>query len=194
MAASSESSDLQLLDRVATRLAMAEDHQLEDLLRSLLCPILAKIPSGAAARTKVLEVLSHINKRVRGSSSIKLPVKELLHMFQLDANNPPAVLTLALMYVDMGFGRLSLEEREALIPSLLIDIGKRPAPQQERMLENFVEVLEALAKEKRTSIMGEHDVGGECTLSAGDTRAILSYLLDTLLWLGPSGMLLYVVF
>ncbi|GJP72793.1 hypothetical protein CLOP_g3551 [Closterium sp. NIES-67] len=70
------------LDRLLTRLALTDDAKLEKVLSKLLPLALSRLASPHdAARKKVMEMLAHINKRVRGASSIHLPLSDLLALY-----------------------------------------------------------------------------------------------------------------
>lgn len=62
----------------------------------------------AFTRNKVLEILAHINKRVKPQPSILLPVKDLLDQY-LDPEVPAIVKNFSIIYLEMGFYRLPLE-------------------------------------------------------------------------------------
>ncbi|KAG0331256.1 hypothetical protein BG004_001755, partial [Podila humilis] len=102
-------SDLKLLDNVELRFALAEtDAQLEKTLNTFLCPVLLKLASPTeAVRSKVVGILTHINKRVRPKSAIQLPVSSLLQQF----STTPSVMVknFTLIYIEMGFERTPLE-------------------------------------------------------------------------------------
>lgn len=57
---------------------------------------------------KVLEVLSHINKRIKPLSNIQLPLKELKEQF-LDSKSTPLMINFIAIYLEMGFLRASEE-------------------------------------------------------------------------------------
>ncbi|KAF9155982.1 hypothetical protein BG015_007778 [Linnemannia schmuckeri] len=100
---------LELLDNVELRFALAEsDTQLEKTLNTFLCPVLLKLASPAEnVRAKVVSILTHINKRVRPKPAIKLPVTSLLQQFS--TNGSVLVKNFTLIYIEMGYERLSLE-------------------------------------------------------------------------------------
>ena len=59
---------------------------------------------------QVLELLSHVNKRVKGHDNIKLPLLPLLEVYNQE-NAPPLVRNFSLVYVEMACDRATLEER-----------------------------------------------------------------------------------
>ena len=79
----------------------------------------------------MLELLSHVNKRVKGHNEILLPLEALLALYNAPASGP-LVRNFALVYVEMAFERASAEERGALVGELLRGISGRSA--QEMLL------------------------------------------------------------
>ncbi|KAG0347308.1 hypothetical protein BG005_000251 [Podila minutissima] len=102
-------NDLKLLDNVELRFALADtDAQLEKTLNTFLCPVLLKLASPTeAVRSKVVGILTHVNKRVRPKPAIQLPVASLLQQF---TTNPSVMVkNFTLIYIEMGFERIPLE-------------------------------------------------------------------------------------
>ncbi|KAI3990038.1 hypothetical protein MKX01_013524, partial [Papaver californicum] len=56
----------------------------------------------------VMEILTHVNKRVKNQLQISLPVSELWKMY-IEANAAPMVKNFCIVYIEMAFDRLSLE-------------------------------------------------------------------------------------
>ena len=75
---------LVLIERVFLRLGSAEtDAQLEASVRKFLPPVLLKLSSTQeGVRKKVMELLMHINKRVKSRPHVQLPVEALLLQYQ----------------------------------------------------------------------------------------------------------------
>jgi hypothetical protein len=78
-------SELVLLDKVLFRLAAAEtDSALEDAVNKFLAPSLLKLSSPQeGVRKKVMELLVHVNKRIKGNDAIRLPMKALAEQYQV---------------------------------------------------------------------------------------------------------------
>lgn len=107
------------LDTVLFRLtALEKPEQLEAVLNKLLVPLLSKLRRDAPdeVRNKVLEVLSHVNKRVKDSTGIKLPVAELIELSKTAEAFTRNFITI---YLKMGYSRLSPDAAGALCPVLL---------------------------------------------------------------------------
>ena len=51
-----------------------------------------------------MEMLTHINKRVKGQPSIKLPLLDLLKLYQNETSTP-MVKSFSLVYMEMSFDR-----------------------------------------------------------------------------------------
>lgn len=73
-----------LLERVFLRLGSAEtDEQLQASVCKFLPPVLLKLSSTQeGVRLKVMELLIHINKRVKSRPLVQLPVEALLLQYQ----------------------------------------------------------------------------------------------------------------
>lgn len=75
---------LALLERVFLRLGSAEtDEQLQASIYKFLPPVLLKLSSTQeGVRAKVMELLIHINKRLKNRPQVQLPVETLLLQYQ----------------------------------------------------------------------------------------------------------------
>lgn len=73
-----------LLERVFLRLGSAEtDEQLQASVCKFLPPVLLKLSSAQeGVRKKVMELLIHINKRIKSRPQVQLPVEALLLQYQ----------------------------------------------------------------------------------------------------------------
>ena len=100
------------LDTVLARLASMPDEKLDPVLAKLLPRLLDPKMVGspdAPLRTKVIQILTHINKRVKASPRMQLPVAALLDVFA-EHKNPKAIENnFIIMYVDFGVPRLAPE-------------------------------------------------------------------------------------
>ena len=61
-----------------------------------------------------MEVLSHVNKRVKGQTLIKLPLTELVTLATGTASQP-MVRSFALVYAEMAFDRAAPAEKLAVV-------------------------------------------------------------------------------
>ena len=62
----------------------------------------------------MLEILSHVNKRVRGHASIKMPLDALLALYA-EPSSAPLVRNFALVYLEMVYERATEEARLAVV-------------------------------------------------------------------------------
>jgi len=153
--------ELQLLERVFLRLGHAEtDDQLQEAVSKFLPPILLKLTSqNEGVRKKVMELLVHINKRIKNNNNIQLPLEALLLQYQ-DPAATSFVINFTIIYIKMGFPRLPVEKQVELIPSVLSSIEAKPTMHQDSLLLMIMPVLGELAKnppgdaDKRKSLLG----------------------------------------
>ncbi|KAG0202738.1 hypothetical protein BGX28_004843 [Mortierella sp. GBA30] len=174
--------DIELLDNVELRFALAEsDIQLEKTLSVFLCPVLLKLASPAdSVRAKVIGILTHINKRVRPKPSIKLPLKPLLQQFS--DNNSVLVQNFTLIYIEMGYERVTLEDKVAMLPQLVKGIARRAAAQQTTLIHMILPAL-SLIKHYNEDNTTADPYGFEA--SPTDAICVLLRLQDVLLYRQP---------
>lgn len=89
---------------------------------------------------KVLEVLTHISKRVKTNPSLKLPFEALLNQLA-DDNIPGAVKNVALVYLDMAVNRMSAEDTARHIPRFLHGISQKTSSQRIALLHMILPVI-----------------------------------------------------
>ncbi|QCE01566.1 proteasome component ECM29 [Vigna unguiculata] len=150
MAQSSSSSSLpaksdadveEMLDRMLTSLALCDDSKLERLLVKLLPLCISSLSSqSSAVRNKVLEILSHVNKRVKLQPQIGLPLSDLWKLYS-GSSAVPIIRNFCIVYIEMAFQRVNAKEKEDLAPDLLVNISKLPLQHQEIILRIIVKVI-----------------------------------------------------
>ncbi|KAF9098763.1 hypothetical protein BGX23_005338 [Mortierella sp. AD031] len=174
--------DLELLDNVELRFALAEsDAQLEKTLNTFLCPVLLKLASPAEnVRAKVVSILTHINKRVRPKPVIKLPVTSLLQQFS--SNSSVLVKNFTLIYIEMGYERLNLEDKLAGLPQLIKGISRRPVAQQTTLIHM---ILPCLADVKQLNEDNTTADPYDFIANPLDAVTLLSRFQDVLLYRQP---------
>ncbi|KAG0080886.1 hypothetical protein BGZ90_010926 [Linnemannia elongata] len=174
--------DLELLDNVELRFALAEsDSQLEKTLNTFLCPVLLKLASPAEnVRAKVVSILTHINKRVRPKPAIKLPVTPLLQQFS--TNGSVLVKNFTLIYIEMGYERLNLEDKLAGLPQLIKGISRRPVAQQTTLVHM---ILPCLAEVKQLNEDNTTSDPYDFIANPLDAIVLLSRFQDVLLYRQP---------
>jgi proteasome component ECM29 len=109
-----------------------------------MCPDLSEVPVSTSQPplspfVQVLEMLSHINKRVKEQRHIQLPLQELLALYG-DAQTPMMVKNFAIVYIEMAFERSTLEEKLAVIARMLEGIALRPVQHQDILLRMVAKV------------------------------------------------------
>lgn len=133
--------DIQLLDTVEFRFALAKDDQLERNLTVFLTPMLLKLGSPhPQVRQKVLGILTHINKRVKSRTDVKLPVEALLRQFQ-DPAPSSFVKNFTTLYIEMGIARMDKAEAAEYLPQLIKGIAARPPNQRLTLLHIILSVI-----------------------------------------------------
>jgi proteasome component ECM29 len=170
------SSEIQLLENVELRLAMAAtDQAFETSLNSYLCPILLKLAStDPSVRAKVLSICQHINTRIKQNETMKLPTTNLVGLFATQKS--PLLQNFCLVYLDFAFARVDQETAQSLIDKLIWGISSRPESQQSLLLNIIIPVL-AEYKEKRHVNGQLPDVD---PLGLGDHQPDLHFLLSQL--------------
>lgn len=78
---------------------------------------------------KVMELLSHINKRAKPNTSIKLPFEALVKQL-VDDQVSIFVKNFTIIYLEMCVERMTPEETVQHIPSFLKGIARRPESQR----------------------------------------------------------------
>ncbi|XP_068630379.1 proteasome-associated protein ECM29 homolog [Battus philenor] len=165
------SNDLLLLDRVFLRLGNADtDEQLESCLNRFLPPVILKLSSPhEQVRTKVMELLVHVNKRVKCRSDVQLPVQTLLLLYGESTANS-FIINFSIIYITMGFPRLPRDKQLALAPLLLEVIENKPQGHQDGILMLVMPLLGDI-KEKDLNLKEKPKL----------SSLILKFALDVLL-------------
>ncbi|XP_065211361.1 proteasome adapter and scaffold protein ECM29 [Planococcus citri] len=116
----SEAEDLMLLERAFLRIGSTEnDKQFEALIDKLLGPIIFKVPSHHdSVRKKAIELLTHISKRIKCRPEVQVPVETLLKYY-VEVSKDQFVKNFLVVYVKLGYHRMSPEKQVENIPILL---------------------------------------------------------------------------
>ncbi|KAI8639177.1 proteasome stabiliser-domain-containing protein [Parasitella parasitica] len=176
------SNEIQLLENVQFKLAICNtDEDLEKTIKTFLPPVLLKLASTSTeTKGKVVEILSHISKRVKTNDNVKLPFDTLLSQFT-NPSVPTSVKNVTLIYLGMAASRLSPEETAHHVPELLRNISKRPNQQRIPLLHIVLPVL----------IKWKMDHGKQLTArttmfhfdeNPDDIPVILGFFLDVMLY------------
>ncbi|KAM6972070.1 proteasome adapter and scaffold protein ECM29 [Aplochiton taeniatus] len=134
--------ELNQLERVFLRLGHAEtDEQLQDVISKFLPPVLLKLSSiQEGVRKKVMELLVHLNKRIKSRPKIQLPVETLLVQYQ-DPAAASFVTNFTIIYIKMGYPRLEVDKQCELAPTLLTAMEGKPQPQQDSLMHLLIPTL-----------------------------------------------------
>ncbi|XP_066149370.1 proteasome adapter and scaffold protein ECM29 [Euwallacea fornicatus] len=135
-------NELMLLERVFLRLgSAASDEQLENVLSKFLVPVLLKLSSPEeTVRKKVMELLIHVNKRIKTRPLVQLPVEPLLSQY----HNPDLssfVTNFTIIYVKSGFPRLPIEAQAQLVPKIINALKDKPLSHIDSLLFLIVPLL-----------------------------------------------------
>ncbi|XP_075170057.1 proteasome-associated protein ECM29 homolog [Haematobia irritans] len=112
--------EIELLERVLLRLGCADtDDKLEACVGRFLTPVILKITSPHdTVRNKVVEVLTHIKRRLSSRPLVQIPVEALIDQYKASSNSP-FLQNFAIIFITMGYPRLNLETRSSLAAKLI---------------------------------------------------------------------------
>jgi proteasome component ECM29 len=161
----------ELLDRVLLKFGLCDDdEQFQQQLNKFLSPVLLKIVSPREdVRRKVMEILTHVNKRLKSRSNVKINLRPIMKNYEESSNS--FLINFAIIYITIGFPRLSVEEQVELAPVLLNSIENKPEPHQNKVIMQIVPLF-ALDSENIRKMVIERPVAREM---------LLSILIDVLL-------------
>ncbi|CAA7406117.1 unnamed protein product [Spirodela intermedia] len=173
----------EMLDRMLTGLALADDSKLKILLSKILPYSISSLASPSPSiRKLVMEILSHVNKRVKHQLEIQLPLLELWAMYRED-NAVPIVRNFCIVYIEMAFDRLPLEEKANLAPEFVTNIKKLPSQHQDILLRNVLKVVGECHSARIDETIGNKY---KLIVDEGDRQVFVDFCLWTLLYQPPS--------
>ncbi|XP_065626874.1 uncharacterized protein LOC112035785 [Quercus suber] len=171
------------LDQLLTVLAFCEDDKLHILLSRLLPFAISSLSfQSSLVRNKVLEILSHINKRVKHQPEIALPLLELWKVYS-EANAAPMVRNFCIVYIEMAFERVQAKQKEELAPMLLVNISKLPLQHQEIILRIATKVI---GECHSSQIDDEVTAKYRSINDSQDRELFIEFCLHTVLYQPPS--------
>ncbi|CAG9835676.1 unnamed protein product [Diabrotica balteata] len=134
--------ELMLLERVFLRLGSAEtDEQLQNILCKFLPPVLLKLSSQQeGVRKKVMELLIHVNRRLKSRPQVQLPIEALLTQYQ-DPSATSFVTNFTIIYLKTGFPRLTLDKQIELVPIVINALDNKPQSHIDGLLLLIVPLL-----------------------------------------------------
>uniref|UniRef100_A0A673KGE2 Proteasome-associated protein ECM29 homolog n=1 Tax=Sinocyclocheilus rhinocerous TaxID=307959 RepID=A0A673KGE2_9TELE len=181
------------LERVFLRLGHAEtDEQLQDIISKFLPPVILKLSSvQEGVRKKVMELLVHLNKRIKSRPKIQLPVETLLVQYQ-DPAAASFVTNFTIIYIKIGYPRLEVSKQCELAPTLLTAMEGKPQPQQDSLMHLLIPTLYHMKYPSEPSKASPFVL----TERPKTVQLLLEFMLDVLLMpygYPPPGMSVYAV-
>ncbi|KAJ3067659.1 hypothetical protein HDU98_009138, partial [Podochytrium sp. JEL0797] len=152
MSATTQASELGLLDAVEMKLAQAAtDAQFGAVVSSFLCPLLRKLTSPfPLTPPRVLALCGHVSKRAKSiGKDAALPLAALVELFAAETNT--LLLSITLMYIEMALSFENTENNHALVPlcfALSKNISTR-IPAHQVQVFNIITPILATYKEQR---------------------------------------------
>ncbi|KHN87201.1 Proteasome-associated protein ECM29 -like protein [Toxocara canis] len=110
------------LERLFLRLAsINDDPKLEQYAHGSLMQIICTISSGGpTVHSKGMELLSHLNRRIKGNTNITLPFDDLAVFLGTNCSQRNAIATnFAMVYLKMAVRRLNEDDHSRALPLLL---------------------------------------------------------------------------
>uniref|UniRef100_A0A914WPR6 Proteasome component Ecm29 N-terminal domain-containing protein n=2 Tax=Plectus sambesii TaxID=2011161 RepID=A0A914WPR6_9BILA len=146
---SSLTLDAEQVERNFLRLASAETpKQLEAfVLKNLVNCIDLASNANENVKTQGVELLTHLNKRLKGNEDVQLPVEQILANFQ-NYSSGSLSSNFAMIYIKMGYGRLGMNDQLRLLPKLLESSKGKPRRQQNELFAVSAPVFYELAGRK----------------------------------------------
>ncbi|KAJ8667078.1 hypothetical protein QAD02_008740 [Eretmocerus hayati] len=171
--------ELLLLDRVFLRLVSAEtDDQFESAICKFLPAVLLKLSSSQnGVRERVMELLNHVNRRLKSRPQVQLPVEGLLLQYQ-DPSATAFVINFTIIYIKLGYPRLEVNKQAELIPSVLKALQGKPLMHQDSLMLMVMpavgHVVIPIDSAKRAALLGFQD-------EPQVAKQFLHFMLDMLL-------------
>ncbi|KAK6164025.1 hypothetical protein DH2020_000889 [Rehmannia glutinosa] len=169
----------ELLDRMLTRLALCDDSKLQDLLAKILpLSIGALSTASTSLRNKVIEILSHVNKRVKHQPAIGLPLSDLWQLY-MESSSAPMVRNFCIVYIEMAIDRVHKEEKQLIAPVFLANISKLPPQHQDILLRITAKVIgECHTSQVSDEVLEKYRI----LVGSKDCEIFLEFCLHTILY------------
>ncbi len=129
------------MDKVFFKILSSEsDLDFETNLETFLPKLLLKLgTSEDLTRKKIMEILVHVNKRIRSRPDVRLPFNDLISIFNDSAlNNLSFVTNFSLIYIKLAFPRLSSNEKAEQLGKVLKCIEGKSVAHQDSILSLIV--------------------------------------------------------
>ncbi|KAL8545025.1 hypothetical protein ACS0TY_005289 [Phlomoides rotata] len=169
----------ELLDRMLTRLALCDDSKLQALLAKILPLSIAALSSASTSlRNKVIEILTHVNKRVKHQPVIGLPLSDLWKLY-VESSSAPMVRNFCIMYIEMAVDRVQMEEKQLMAPVFSANISKLPPQHQGILLRITAKVI---GECHRSQVSDEVLEKYRALVGSKDCDIFLEFCLHTILY------------
>lgn len=121
-----------------------------------------------------MEILTHINKRLKSRPLVKVPLEVILQLYQ--GSESSFLNNFAIIYIIMGFPRIELEKQLELTPQLIKCLEGKPEIHQDKLLHLILPLLGSLKipGERAQEVLGLSE-------KPGTKKQLLSLLQDVLL-------------
>ena len=191
-------SEVSHLDTVLFRFASTSDAKFESTVARVLPNLLPLLTRPEVQlRDKVIEILQHINKRIKVLPELQLPVSELVMMYidplynghSTTGTTPSTTtsstffFTFTLMFIEKGFQRLDKREQSILAPHLLVHSSTHPLAQQQTILHIFLASLTSMQYDQLDDVQARDRWA--FAHNPSDKQLVLSFMQDVLLYSPP---------
>ncbi|KAH9605188.1 hypothetical protein KSS87_006613 [Heliosperma pusillum] len=151
----------------------------ESFLNMIICYVSSnQIGLQLAAMMLVLEILSHVNKRVKHELEIGLPLLDLWSMYT-EATAAPMVRNFCIIYIEMAFERSRIEDKKTMAPNLLVNISKLP-PQHQAIVLRVV--LKVIGEAHSVNVADEVAVKYKLIRDSQDCELFVEFCLHVILY------------
>ena len=188
------------LDTILFRFASTSDAKFESTVARVLPNLLPLLTRAEVElRTKVIDILQHINKRIKVLPELQLPVSELVQMYidplynshsSTSSSTPLTTsttstffFTFTLMFIEKGFQRLDQREQSILAPHLLVHSSTHPLAQQQTILHIFLSSLTSMQYDQLDDVQVRDRWA--FAHNPSDRQLVLSFMQDVLLYSPP---------
>lgn len=81
-----------------------------------------------------MEVLTHVNKRLKSRPMVQMPVEALLQQYQ--TTDSTFLHNFSIIYITMGFPRMTQDQQVELAPLLLNCLEEKPENHQDKFVQH----------------------------------------------------------
>ncbi|KAL7996986.1 putative proteasome component Ecm29 [Plasmopara halstedii] len=198
--------DVDALDRVLFRLASADDERMHQVLQLLLPQLLLLFPRSVVTpselqlRDKILQVISHIKKRLQALAHPVLPLDALCNLLQQDELSVFSY-NFTLLFIEIGFEVASTEEQTKVLAAVVKKISSVSNSNQEAVFRMLIRALPInpsnLFLRQKKEARSENGLGEDVTSLTNNTveqlyendsnvHVVLDFLMDLVLYEPPS--------